>query len=212
MNTIQHQHSGHQGQSYYQSVKPYYFFDTIQLTFFPDHKQVGSLFLPEVIYEKLLPLFKDDFQFLHQKVKCLLWNSKRKRNPVDRASMLNEALQQITRASNIVEKRNPVNMEYTLYHMKVTRTLILVNNWRYCQMQFEEAELSEQLSSLLKTFYEMVQDMLKWGVDSELDDREMEDLNWFVSQLVTTEVLQKMLPEDRKTAGHILTSWKQKKL
>ena len=79
-------------------------------------------------------------------------------------------------------------------------------------MQFEEAELSEQLSSLLKTFYEMVQDMLKWGVDSELDDREMEDLKWFVSQLVTTEVLQKMLPEDRKTAGHILTSWKQKKL
>ena len=79
-------------------------------------------------------------------------------------------------------------------------------------MQFEEAELSEQLSSLLKTFYEMVQDMLKWGVDSELDDREMEDLNWFVSQLVTTEVFQKMLPEDRKTAGHILTSWKQKKL
>ena len=126
--------------------------------------------------------------------------------------MLNEEFHQITRASNIVEKRNPVNMEYTLYHMKVTRTLILVNNWRYCQMQFEEAELSEQLSSLLKTFYEMVQDMLKWGVDSELDDREMEDLNWFVSQLVTTEVLQKMLPEDRKTAGHILTSWKQKKL
>lgn len=212
VNTIQHQHSGHQGQSYYQSVKPYYFFDTIQLTFFPDHKQVGSLFLPEVIYEKLLPLFRDDFQFLHQKVKCLLWNSKRKRNSVDRASMLNEALQQITRASNIVEKRNPVNMEYTLYHMKVTRTLILVNNWRYCQMQFEEAELSKQLSSLLKTFYEMVQDMLKWGVDSELDDREMEDLNWFVSQLVTTEVLQKMLPGDRKTAGRILTSWKQKKL
>ena len=58
----------------------------------------------------------------------------------------------------------------------------------------------------------MVQDMLKWGVDSELDDREMEDLKWFVSQLVTTEVLQKMLPEDRQTAGHILTSWKQKKL
>lgn len=58
----------------------------------------------------------------------------------------------------------------------------------------------------------MVEAEEKWGVDSELDDREMEDLNWFVSQLVTTEVLRKMLPEDRKTAGHILTSWKQKKL
>ena len=211
VNTIQHQHSGHRGQSYYQAVKPYYFFDTIQFTFFQDQKQVGSLFLPDVIYKKLLPLFKDDFQFLHQKAKCILWNSKRKRNLVGRALMLNEALQQITRAIRIVEKRNPINMEYTLYHMKVTKTLILVNNWRYCQTQFEEAELSEQLSSLLKMFYDMIQDMLRWGDDSELDDREMEDLKWFVSQLATSEVRQKMLDRDRKMAGHILTLWPQRR-
>ena len=211
VNTIQHQHSGHRGQSYYQAVKPYYFFDTIQFTFFQDQKQVGSLFLPDVIYKKLLPLFKDDFQFLHQKAKCILWNSKRKRNLVGRALMLNEALQQITRAIRIVEKRNPINMEYTLYHMKVTKTLILVNNWRYCQTQFEEAELSEQLSSLLKMFYDMIQDMLRWGDDSELDDREMEDLKWFVSQLATSEVRQKMLDRDRKMAGHILTLWQQRR-
>ena len=210
VSTIQHQFDGRFGQSYYQAVKPYYFFDTIQFTFFTDPQQAGSLFLPDVIYKKLLPLFKDDFQFLHQKAKCLLWNSKRKKNTGERALMLNEALQQVTRASSLAEKRTPVNLEYTLYHMKVTKTLILVNNWRYCRMLFNEVELSEQLSSLLKTFYEMEQQMLKWGCDSELDEREMQDINWFVSQLVESEVRQYMLPEDRKTAGHIMTLWRQK--
>lgn len=210
VSTIQHQFDGRFGQSYYQAVKPYYFFDTIQFTFFTDPQQAGSLFLPDVIYKKLLPLFKDDFQFLHQKAKCLLWNSKRKKNTGERALMLNEALQQVTRASSLAEKRTPVNLEYTLYHMKVTKTLILVNNWRYCRMLFNEVELSEQLSSLLKTFYEMEQQMLKWGSDSELDEREMQDINWFVSQLVESEVRQYMLPEDRKTAGHIMTLWRQK--
>ena len=78
-------------------------------------------------------------------------------------------------------------------------------------MQFGEVELSEQLSSLLKIFYEMVQDMLRWGDDSELDDREMEDLNWFICQLTTSEVCQKMLAGDRKMAGCILTLWQQRR-
>ena len=57
----------------------------------------------------------------------------------------------------------------------------------------------------------MIQDMLRWGDDSELDDREMEDLKWFVSQLATSEVRQKMLDRDRKMAGHILTLWQQRR-
>ena len=77
-------------------------------------------------------------------------------------------------------------------------------------MLFNDVEQSEQLSSLLKTFYEMEQQMLKWGSDSELDEREMQDISWFVSQLVESEVRQHMLPEDRKMAGHIMTLWRQK--
>lgn len=102
--------------------------------------------------------------------------------------MLNEALQQINRAIRLVEKRTPVNMEYTHYHMGVTKTLIFVNNWRYCRTQFSESEQTEQLSSLLKTFYEMEQQMLTWGSDSELDEREMQDISWFISQLVESSV------------------------
>lgn len=192
--------------------KPYYFFDTIQFTFFADPQRSGSLFLPDVIYKKLLPLFKDDFQFLHQKAKCLLWNSKRKKNTKARAAMLNEALQQITRASILAEKRAPINMEYTLYHMGVTKTLILANNWRYCRSMFSEVEQAEQLSSLLKTFYDMEQQMQKWGSDPDLGDREMQDLNWFVSQLVEASVRRQMLSADRKIAGHIMTLWRQNRL
>lgn len=209
VSAIQHHYSGHFTQSYYQTIKPYYFFDTIQFTFFADSQQSGSLFMPDVIYRRLLPLFKDDFQFLHQKAKCLLWNSRRKKSTEERATMLNEALQQITRASQLAEKRAPVNVEYTLYHMDVTKTLILANNWRYCRTQFNEAEQSAQLSSLLESFYGMVQQMLAWGSDPELDDREMRDINWFVSQLGKPAILRQMLPKDRKIAGRIMTLWWQ---
>ncbi len=208
--TIQRQYDGRFTQSYYQTIKPYYFFDTIQFTFFPDPRQSGSLFLPDVIYKKLLPLLKDDFQFLHQKAKCLLWNSKRKKDIKGRAAMLNEALQQITRARSLAEKRAPVNKEYTLYHMDVTKALILANNWRYCRSEFNEAEQSEQLSLLLKAFYNMEEQMLDWGNDPDLDDQEMRDLNWFVFHMVDPSVLQCILPGDRSIAGHIMTSWRQK--
>lgn len=209
---IQRQYNGRFGSAYYQAIKPYYFFDTIQLTFFSDSKYGGSLLLPELIYKKLLPLFKDDFQFLHQKAKCLLWNSRRKRNERERSEMLNEALQQITRASKLAEKRAPDNLEYTLYHMEVTKTLILANNWRFCQSQFSDDELSGQLSTLLKAFYEMECQMELWGDDSDLDHQEMEDLRWFVFHLADSKVRQLMLPTDRKTAGNIMTLWRNKKL
>lgn len=127
--------------------------------------------------------------------------------------MLNEALQQLTRAYQLAEKRAPVNVEYTLYHMGVTKTLILANNWRYCRKQFNETEQSEQLSRLLETFYGMEQEMLKWGNDLELDDREMRDINWFVLQLTKPAVLRQMLlPKDRNMPGRIVTLWRQIRL
>lgn len=214
VSAIQRQYDNRFSAAYYQSIKPYYFFDTIQFTFFSDSKYGGSLHLPDLIYKKLLPLFRDDFQFLHQKAKCLLWNSRRKKDgeEKERSEMLDEALQQITRASKLAEKRAPDNLEYTLYHMEVTKTLILANNWRFCDTQFSDDERSEQLSTLLKTFYEMECQMEIWGDDSELDYQEMEDLNWFVTHMADSEVRQLMLPGDRKVAGHIMTLWRQKKL
>lgn len=209
VSTIQRQYAGRFGQSYYQAIKPYYFFDTIQFTFFTNSQQTGSLFLPDVIYDKLLSLFKDDFQFLHQKAKCLLWNSKRKKNNEERASLLNKAFQQVTRASVLAKKQAPANMEYSLYHMEVTKNLILVNNWRYCRMVFNNVEQPELLSSLLSAFYEMEQQMLTWGSDSDLDEREMHDFDWFVSQLPNSSILQQTLPGNRKTVGRIMTLWRQ---
>ena len=208
---IQRQYSNHYTQRYYQAIKPYYFFETIQFTFFAvtgSQQASGTLFLPDKIYEKLLPLFRDDFQFLHQKAKCILWNSRRKKKTKDRADALNRALQQIERARSLAEKVRPLNMEYTLYHMCVTKVLILVNNWRFCEKQFTENARYEQLTLLLDTLREVEHQMLSFGSDSELDEQEMEDINWFVGQFVAPEHRPVLLPKDRKTAEEIVNLWR----
>ena len=208
---IQRQYTKHSTQRYYQAIKPYYFFETIQFTFFAavgSRKASGSLFLPDKIYKKLLPLFKDDFQFLHQKAKCILWNSRRKKNLKERAEMLNEALQQIERAKRLAEKAKPLNVEYTLYHMGVTKVLILVNNWRFCKGQFTEDARHEQLALLLDTLHEVEQQMQYLGSDSELDEQEMEDIDWFVKLLATPKDRPVLLPKNRKTAEEIVNLWR----
>ena len=209
--TIQRQYSKHSTQRYYQAIKPYYFFETIQFTFFSvtgSRQASGSLFLPDKIYEKLLPLFRNDFQFLHQKAKCILWNSRRKKNPKDRADALNQALQQIERARDLARKARPLNVEYTLYHMDVTKVLVLVNNWRFCKGQFTDDARYEQLTLLLDTLHEVEQQMLSFGNDSDLDEQEMEDINWFVELLATPKHRPVLLPKDRKTAEEIVNLWR----
>ncbi len=99
-------------------------------------------------------------------------------------------------------------MEYTLYHMCVTKVLILVNNWRFCEKQFTENARYEQLTLLLDTLREVEHQMLSFGSDSELDEQEMEDINWFVGQFVAPEHRPVLLPKDRKTAEEIVNLWR----
>ena len=163
--------------------------------------------MANLIYEKLLPLFKDDFQFLHQKAKCLLWNSRLQESAENRLNMLKEASQQISRAYQLTEKKRPFNMEYTLYHMDVTKTLILTNSWRYCRAQLQESAQSELLTSLLTSFYQMQQQMDCWGDDddSEIDDRELQDIEWFISELASGDTKKFLSAGNRKIAGQIVT-------
>lgn len=76
-------------------------------------------------------------------------------------------------------------------------------------MLFNKVEQSEQLSSLLKTFYDMEQQMLTWGKDLDLDEREIQDFNWFVAQLAESQIRRCMSPEDRKMAGNVMTKWRE---
>ena len=101
----------------------------------------------------MLPLFRDDFQFLHQKAKCILWNSRRKKKTKDRADALNRALQQIERARSLAEKVRPLNMEYTLYHMCVTKVLILVNIWQQYRTMFWGNKLSHKPVNILHLLF-----------------------------------------------------------
>lgn len=202
----------HVSNNYYQAVKPYYFLDTIQFMFFSCAPTGGSLTLSNKIYTKLLPVFKDEFQFLHQKAKCLLWNSKRTPDINKKARVLNEALQQIARAYDLATQSNAFNVEYTLYHMDVTRTLIMVNNWRYCRTISTREGQSELLSQLLASFYKLEQNIKSGDKDTELDDQEMKDIQWFVNELGSGKMNKLMSHADKRIAGKVLTLAIQKRI
>lgn len=194
--------------NYFLEVKPYYFLDTIQFTFFGLSEFKGSLSLPKMIYDELLPLFRDDYQYLHQKAKCLLWQSKSETTAEGRAALLDPALQQITRAYDLAEKRSSKNIRYTLYHMQVTKALILVNYWRYCRELIAVDEVNTQLSKVLQALYQMEIEMgscFSDDFEDRLREQEMRDIEWFIKDLGAGETRSLISPSDKTLVSTIIT-------
>lgn len=212
VNTIQRQYNfntaKHVRKDYFQVVKPYYFLDTIQFTFFGLSELGGSLSLSQKIYEKLLPLFCDDYQYLHQKAKCQMWSSKLEKDISKRESLLNAALQQVSRAYKLAEQSHSQNVRFTLYHMQVTKTLVLVNHWRYCNTLLTPERKSTQLSIVLKSLYQLEVEMSSCSSDDpddNINEQEMRDIIWFISDLGGGVTNQFILPNDRDLAGKVIT-------
>ncbi|MCI2105385.1 MAG: SIR2 family protein [Intestinimonas sp.] len=201
--------------NYFQEVKPYYFLDTIQFTFFGITEMGGSLSLPQKIYDELLPLFRNDYQYLHQKAKCQLWSSKLEKNMQKRQKLLDAAFQQINRAYELAEQRQSKNIRFTLYHMQVTKTLVLVNHWRYCDSLLTPEGKNAQLSIVLRALYQMELEMntcLTDDPDDKMDKQEMRDIMWFITDLGGGETNQFLLPVNRALAGEVITLAKKLKL
>lgn len=114
---------------FYQNSEPYYFFDHIQTIFnyrwFPN-----SHALTNEIYEKLLPVLSNSFQFLHQKAKGKLEIARvqiNHKNFSTAKNTLNEALYNITRAIKLAERYpSAKNIEDTILHMIYTKGRILI--------------------------------------------------------------------------------------
>ena len=114
---------------FYQRCEPYYFFDHIQLLFnyrwFPNSSK-----LLNAIYDKLLPILADSFQFLHQKAKGKLVIAQvqlNNKNRNDGKKSLKEAIYNITRAidlANMYPKAK--NIDETILHMVYTHGRILI--------------------------------------------------------------------------------------
>lgn len=190
---------------YRQAIKPYYFLDTIQFTFFSLSEDGGSLLLANIIYDKLQPLFKNEYQFLHQKAKCLLWTSKHEEDETNRHKLLEQAGYLINRASQIARQFRPANLEFTLFHMDITRALIMANNWRYCR-GFMEGEKSEYLSKVIAHFFAVTssEEFTSGPTDDDMNRREMEDFKWFVTDLMAGESSKLIYPRDRLMAQRII--------
>lgn len=219
INQIQTSDIKQKRRSLYNKIKPYYFLDTIQQTFFKNGftQKSGSLSLSEKIYKKLMPLLNDNYQFMHQKAKCLLRKSRLfKNSKVNNASnlkknCLNAALQQINRAIELASTSNAKNIQHTVFHMKVTKVLILVNEWRYCTSTIDD---TSKITQLLIEYKNMLDDYTYYSndiYDREFDDQELKDVRWFVTDLLSNIELKKQLnASDKKLVNDIINESNKK--
>lgn len=202
----------------YNKIKPYYFLDTIQQTFYKAGitKKTGSLSLPEKIYTVLLPLLNDDYQFMHQKAKCLLRKSRLYKqlqgdDVKQKKECLNAALQQINRAIELANNSNALNVEHTLFHMKVTKVLILINEWRYCNLPKDDFS---KLPELIKEYKYMIDEYIYYSddiYDRELDEQEVKDVRWFITGLIkNVDVKNKLNKADKKLVNEIVNDSNRK--
>lgn len=123
---------------FYQMCEPYYFFDHIQLLF-NQRWFSNSSKLMNAIYDRLLPMLSDSYQFLHQKAKGKLIIAqvqiKNGKNS-DSKETLNDALLNIIRAIKLAEQvPEAKNIKETLLHMVYTKGRILIaccyNSFKY---------------------------------------------------------------------------------
>lgn len=198
----------------FNKLKAYYFLDSIQDLFF--HTDItttkGSITLIGKIYDKLLPVMKNNYQFLHQKAKFLLRKFRinirskgEKRNIKN--DTLNEAFQQINRAINLAEENGAVNARYSIAHMQVTKLLILLNDFRYCRLINKDYSL---LTTLIEEFHIMLQN--EKYIDENLfnkdfDRYEVSDIKWLAASLATSDFKEHYSKEDKIKANDILNDY-----
>lgn len=214
--SIQHRYGVDTGRvmskNYFTKVKPYYFLETLQFSLSRTGAARGSIELPQTIYAKLLPLLNNDYQFLHQKAKCLFWSSKRGKNVRSKDELLREAYQQVSRAYQLAEDHPNENTCYTLYHMQVTKVLVLVNFWRQCQQSIPAQEKGREMGKLLHEMCTLEQNLTDMNDDDEegqLEDTDKQDIQWFFGALAAGKLRQFLLAEDAALAGQVITLARQ---
>lgn len=114
---------------FYQMCEPYYFFDHIQLLF-NQRWFSNSSRLMNAIYDQLLPMLSNSYQFLHQKAKGKLIIAQvqlKNRRIADGQESLKDALLNIIRAIKLAEQvPEAKNIKETLLHMVYTKGRILI--------------------------------------------------------------------------------------
>lgn len=196
----------------YQEIKPYYYLDTLQQTFFFDSPSRGSIVLPDIIYSKLRSVLHDQYQFLHQTSKCKLRYSQQLGLDSDKGiQVLEEANLIIDRAMELADKSVGRNKQYTITHMNVTKALILTNYLRYAKNVSPEKKEKHILTTIdcYHYFYIEFKDY-----SADLSEAELSDVKWFMKQFNTICNGFRDLVTDkvhRKKVEELLTTYYKKR-
>lgn len=179
---------------FYQISEPYYFFDHIQLLF--NHRWFSnSSKLMNAIYDKLLPVLSNSFQFLHQKAKGKLViaqiQAKTKRFGEAQKSLA-EAILHITRAIDLAKQYPEAkNIDETISHMTYTKGRILIEYSCISSSHVPQAvetccDLYDSQKNIREDAYDFVKSVgndkksfekFKRILVSDLKIREFQDLN-----------------------------------
>ena len=195
---------------FYQISEPYYFFDHIQVLF--NHRWFSnSSKLMNAIYDKLLPVLSNSFQFLHQKAKGKLVIAQvqvKNRHNVEAKKTLKEALLNIIRAIRLAEKfPDAKNIEETLLHMLYTKGRILIEYSCISSKYIPQAvETCYDLYDAQKKIREDAYDFVT-GVGN--DKRSFEQ---FKHILITDRSYRKFSDLNKQKAEDLLYRWTGKRI
>lgn len=194
---------------FYQNSEPYYFFDHIQTLFNQRWFQNASA-LMNTIYDRLLPVLSDSFQFLHQKAKGKLEIARiqiRHRHLAGAKDTLREAVLNITRAIKLAEMYPTAkNIDETLLHMTYTKGRILI--------EFSGISLKyvPQAVDTCYKVYDMQQsiryDVYDFTTGTGNDKKSFEE---FKHRLITDSTIQGFDDLDVKKVEELLSRWSGKK-
>lgn len=194
---------------FYQNCEPYYFFDHIQILFnqrwFPN-----SSALINKIYNKLLSLLSDSYQFLHQKAKGELEIARVQighKNFDNAHKTLKEARYNITRAIRLAEQfPKAQNIKETLLHMTYTKGRILIESSCISYSHIPQAV------AVCYKLYEMQQ-----GIQHNVYDfttgsgRDKKSFETFLKMLITNSTVHEFKDFDNEKADFLLKRWTGKR-
>ena len=195
---------------FYQNCEPYYFFDHIQVLF-NQRWFANSSGLMNAIYDKLLPILSNSYQFMHQKAKGKLVIAQvqiKNKNYSAAVQTLKEAVFNITRADELASQfPDAKHINETLLHMAYTTGRIYVE-YACIRLNYvpQAVNACYRLYQMQNSSQHDVYDFAK----SVGDDKWA--FNRFKSILLTNPEIKAFSDIDSDKVNYLLSRWTGKKI
>ena len=195
---------------FYQNSEPYYFFDHIQILF-NHHWFSNSSKLVNAIYDKLLPVLADSFQFLHQKAKgkLIIAQTQMKNKNYDEGKRnLDDALANISRAIGLANLYPDAKyIDETLLHMMYTKGRILIEY--SCESFYRVPKAVDACYDLYEAQQRFRHDVYDFVNGGGSDKKSFEK---FKSILLNNKFVRSFPDLDKRKTEYLLSLWCERKI